>query len=110
MSRPRAWGSWFRNFGDLIVYGIRVADAELSNSPHFAGYPVGKDFATLFLPKTGTGEVAVRNERNDVGNELMFPKNGIDNNRDDRCQICFAHDLDDNDDKTAGLKDGTGTC
>jgi hypothetical protein len=50
----------------------------LSNGSHLSCHPGGKDFAALLFTQSTSWEIALRNECDDVDNEVVAVENGVD--------------------------------
>ena len=71
----------------------------------FPGDPAGKDLAALLLAEARAGEVAFRDERNNVNDDLMLVQYSVDDDGDDGGKIGFSNNFDEDDDKAACLED-----
>ena len=87
-----------RNLSNLAISTICIADAKLRYRSQFSGDPAGKNLAALLLAEARAGEIAFRDECNNVNDDLMLVEYSVDNDGDDGGKICFPSDFDEDND------------
>lgn len=89
--------------------GRCVSDGKLCYSPHLARHPPSQNLSSLLLAEARAREITPLDEGNNVDNNLVLVKDGVDDHGHKRGQISFAADFDDDDDQTTGLENSAAT-